>query len=284
MKFALGASFLLLGFVGTPQSAIASTSTHTEIRVFASEALARPLRQLGYEFERQHPGVDIHYEFGASGVFVTGILQGIPPDLFVSAGTKYQDQLTDAAFVNLYSTIAQDHLVAATPCSPPPCCEAPGVVGTKAIKQSNLIDKLTNPNVRLVVASPILSTGGQMTRHLFDMINKREPGALTKITGHANEVMNPGLAAKEVVGRKASIGIVYASDVAALRREGECVREVPLPGRYSADIPFTVAVLNKSRFHFVDARRTKLDHELEQWYLSKTGRRVLKEWGFSMTK
>lgn len=284
MKLAFGASFLLLGLVVTPQSSIASTSTNTEIRVFASEALSRPLRQLGYQFERQHPGVDVHYEFAASGVFVTGILQGIPPDLFVSAGSKYQDMLTDAAFVNFYSTIAKDHLVAATPCSPPPCCEAPGVVGTKSIKQSNLIEKLTDPTVRLVVASPTLSPGGQVTTRVFDMINKREPGALNKITDHAKEVMNPGLAAKDVVERKDSIGIVYASDVAALRREGECVREVPLPRRYSTDMSFTVSVLNKSRFHFVNAHRAKLDHELEQWYLSKTGRRVLKEWGFSLNK
>ena len=282
MKAACGVSFLLLALAAVPGYAAASAHTNTEIRVFASEALARPLRQLGYEFEQQHPGVKIHYEFGASGVFVTGILQGIPPDLFLSSGSSYQDKLTDDAFVNLYSTVAHDHLVAATPCSPPPCCEAQGVVGTKSINKGDLIGKLMSQNVPLAIASPTLSHGGQMTMDMLKGINKQRPGALKKITDHAKEEMNPGLAAQDVVKRKVAIGIVYASQVAALRREGECVREIALPSAYSAATSFTVSVLNKSRFHFVDARRAKLDHELENWYLSKTGKRVLKEWGFSV--
>lgn len=284
MRAACGVLFLLLALAAVPGYSTASAHNNTEIRVFASEALARPLRQLGYEFERQHPGVNIHYEFGASGVFVTGILQGIPPDLFISSGSKYQDKLTDAAFVNLYSTIAHDHLVAATPCSPPPCCEAQGVVGTKAINQEDLIGKLMNQNVPLAIASPTLSPGGRMTMAVLQGINKQRPGALKQITGHANEVMNPGLVARDVVKRKVAIGIVYASQVAALRREGECVREIALPSEYRTDTAFTVSVLNKSRFHFVDARRAKLDHELENWYLSKTAKKVLKEWGFSVSE
>lgn len=261
-------------------TATTAPASVTEIRVFASVPMAGALRQLGVEFEKQHPNADVHYEFAAAGVFVTGIEQGIPPDLLVSAGTQYQEQLTSAASVNLYSTLAHDHLVAVTPCAPPPCCDRQGAKTSGAITPMNLISRLTEPGTSLVIASPTLSPAGQETVGLFKAIDQKRPGAFEKIMGHAHEVMDVGNVAQAVAHRNASLGIVYSSQVLALQRTGECVREVALPASYRANVPFTVSVLNASRFHAVDAQRKRLDKELETFYLSKLGERTFADWGF----
>lgn len=260
----------------------ASTPT-TEIRVFASVPMAGPLRELGYEFEKHHPAVNVHYEFAATGVFVTGIEQGIPPDLLVSAGDQYQEKLTAAASVNLYSTLARDHLVAVVPCEPPPCCSRRGV-RAGAVTQGNLVARLMDANTKVIIASPTLSVAGQRTVSIFHAIAKERPGAFAKIMGHAREVMDVGDVVQAVAQRRDSIGIAYASQVLALRRQGECVRKIALPRAYRHEMPFTVSVLNKSRFHYVGARRKKLDQELEAFYLSKVGERTFADWGFVPAK
>lgn len=255
----------------------AAQSPSIELRVFASEAVRHPLQELGYEFEQKHPGVDIHYEFAATRVFAIGTLQGIPPDLFVSAGSKYQDQLTDAAFVNLYSKLAGDKLVAATSCEPPPCCEAPGV---SAPASKSLVSSLLDQSVPVEVASPTLSTAGQLTAASFSKIGQRHGGDLERIMAHTTAKIDPGVVLHDVADRKAAIGIVYASQVTGLRRMGECVREIPLPREYAENTNFYVSVLNKTRFHFVTSREAKLDKELQRLYLSKHAQQVFAKWGF----
>lgn len=285
MKGALGfsiAALMIAPLFGTNALATESAANATtEIRVFASVAMAGPLRELGFEFEKEHPNVDVHYEFAAAGVFVTGVQQGIPPDLLVSAGTRYQEQLTGEASVNLYSTLARDHMVAMTPCAPPPCCNNRGVGNTPMLSRKNLMKRLTDPSASLVIASPVLSPAGQKTQAIFKAMGE---GAYGKIMGHAKEVMDVGDVVQAVAHRRASIGIGYASQVLAMRRAGECVRSVALPSSDHTEMPFTVSVLNKSRFHAVDAERKKLDAELEALYLSRTGERAFADWGFRAAK
>ena len=291
MKRALGISIAALLMmplcvsateVNAQTSQTSTTTAEIRVRVFASAAMEKPLRQLGYQFQKQHPNVAIHYEFAASRVFMIGIEQGIPPDLFVSAGEKYQDQLTNSASVNLFSTLAHDHLVAVTPCGPPPpCCEAQGVSDSSGITEKSLVTSLMNPDMVLTIASPTLSPAGQATIDIFKEMDKKRPGAYQKIMGHAKEVMDVDLVARAVAHRESNIGILYASQVTGLERQGECVREVPIPSSYHTQMPFTVSVLNKSRFHAVDAERKEVDKDLEALYLSKAGQKVLAEWGFA---
>lgn len=277
--FIVSASLFLFGAV----SSASASSTFTEIRIFSSEALAKPVREIGYTFQREHPNVQLHYEFAASGVFVTGILQGIPPDLFLSAGTKYQDQLTEAGFINFPDTVAYSHLVAATSCYPPPCCEAPGYAPLR-ITQADLISRLMDPNIKLTIASPTLSTAGRYTEQLFRAIDRKTSGAFRTISKHAVYVLDAGLVARAIEHRDTNLGILYASQVAGLRREGKCVTTIPIPDIYNKQIPFAVSILNKSKFHFIGPERERLDKDLRNLYLSKTGQRIFAKWGFEPAK
>lgn len=276
---AFATTIVFLSLCGAASAA--SAGQYTELRIFASEAVARPVREVGYIFEKAHPNVQLHYEFTASRVFQIGIIQGIPPDLFISAGTKLQNSLTDIGYIDLADTVAYSRLVAATTCFPPPCCRAPGLIPLH-LTRHNLWRYLISPNVKITAASPVLSVAGRYTESAFHAIAKRHRGEYRKIQGHTTEVLNPGLIEHLLETRQTQLGIIYASQAAEMRRIGECVNEVTLPD--SPRIPFTVSVLKPSKFHTVGVVRARLDHELKNLYISRTGQKIFEKWGFEGRK
>ena len=93
-------ALLLLGGAPATMAETDTTDTYIVVRIFAPAALERPLREIGYLFERQHPGVQLDYELSSSGMIEIGVLQGLQPDLFISAGQQYQDEVFAAAKTN----------------------------------------------------------------------------------------------------------------------------------------------------------------------------------------
>ncbi|MHB8232962.1 MAG: molybdate ABC transporter substrate-binding protein [bacterium] len=249
---------------------IPRASAHTLIRIFASDAVSKPLRIIGNIFEKEHHGVKMNYEFSAAGVFRVGILGGVPPDIYIASNEKYQDDFMEAAIINSYKVFAYDYLAAATP-----------YANRAGINESNLISKLTNKNISLTVASPNFSPAGHYTMNMFRAINKRYPGAFNKIADHANKILSPALIIPLLKNGKTDIGILYASQLAGLKREGISINAIPISSQYNTRVTFTVSILNKSPFHFVSPQRKKLNKEFEKLLLSKTGQKILKQWGFS---
>ncbi|RZD14837.1 MAG: ABC transporter substrate-binding protein [Candidatus Acidulodesulfobacterium ferriphilum] len=249
---------------------IPRANARTLIRIFASDAVAKPLHIIGNIFEKEHHGVKMNYEFSASGVFRVGILGGVPPDIYIASNEKYQDDLMEVAAINSYKVFAYDYLAAATP-----------YANQAGITKSNLISKLTNKNVSLTVASPNFSPAGHYTMDMFRAINKRHQGAFNKIADHANQLLSPALIMPLLKNDKTDIGILYASQLAGLKRCGMDINIIPISSQYNTRAKFTISILNKSPFHFVSHRREKLNKEFEKLLLSKTGQKILKQWGFS---
>ncbi len=245
-------------------------NAHTLIRIFASDAVSKPLREIGNIFMKEHKGVKINYEFSASGVFMVGILGGVPPDIYISSNEKYQSNLMERADINSYKVFAHDNLVAAAPFK-----------NSTNVNESNLIGKLMNKNISLSIASPNFSPAGHYTINMFKAINEKTPGAFNKIFNHARQLLNPSLILHLLKKGKTDIGIIYASQVSGLKREGIGINIIPIPSQYNTKANFTVSIMNKSPFHFVGPRRKKLDKEFENLLLSKTGQKILKQWGFS---
>ncbi|MHB8345758.1 MAG: molybdate ABC transporter substrate-binding protein [Acidiferrobacterales bacterium] len=255
-------------------AAKAEAPTHVTIRVFASDATEKPVRQIGYIFEKEHPNAKLHYEFSASGIFYIAIVQGVPPDIYISAGNEYQDKLTDKASIGLSRTIAYDSLSAAAP------CYNPVQDGPKAgLTESNVLRLMTDKNTRLAVAKPTLSPAGRYTAKMFGMINRRDRDALPALA-HARKVLTPTQILPLLARKKADLGIVYTSQIAAMKRQAACVNAVTIPKPYNMRIPFTISVLNKSPFHFVSPERRNLDEAFQRLVLSREGQAVLKQWGF----
>ncbi len=261
------------------QAANASTRPHITIRVFASDAIEQPLREIGYVFEKEHPNARLHYEFTASGIFYTAIVQGVPPDVYISAGNKYQNKLSGSSSINLASTVGYDYLALATPCYNPGQ-DAP--IGR--VTESNAVRLMTGNNAQLTIANPELSPAGSHTMKMLSAINSSYPGAKRSILMRAQTVTSPAQIVSRLQAGKAQMGIVYASQIAGQTRAGACINGAVIPRKFNSRVEFTISVLKKSKFHFVGPERKKLDHDFRDLVLSERGQKILKKWGFVSAK
>ena len=69
------------------------------VTVSAAISLKDALGQLGREYERDHPGAKIVFNYGGSGTLQHQIEQGAPVDLFFSAAQKQMDALQTAGLI-----------------------------------------------------------------------------------------------------------------------------------------------------------------------------------------
>jgi molybdate transport system substrate-binding protein len=69
------------------------------VTVSAAISLKDALDQLGREYERDHPGASITFNYGASGALQHQIEQGAPVDLFFPAAQKQMDALQTAGLI-----------------------------------------------------------------------------------------------------------------------------------------------------------------------------------------
>lgn len=60
-------------------------SAASKVNVFAASSLTQSFTQIGRDFERSNPGVDIIFSFQASSTLLNQIKSGAPADIFVSA-------------------------------------------------------------------------------------------------------------------------------------------------------------------------------------------------------
>src|SRR5580704_15384654 len=69
------------------------------VTVSAAISLKDALDQLGREYERDHPGAKITFNYAGSGTLQHQIEQGAPVDIFFSAAQKQMDALQSAGLI-----------------------------------------------------------------------------------------------------------------------------------------------------------------------------------------
>lgn len=69
------------------------------VTVSAAISLKDALDQLGREYERDHPGAEITFNYAGSGTLQHQIEQGAPVDIFFSAAQKQMDALQSAGLI-----------------------------------------------------------------------------------------------------------------------------------------------------------------------------------------
>lgn len=70
-----------------------------ELTVSAAASLSNAFRELAPLFEVQNPGVNLQFNFGASGALLQQIVKGAPVDVFASADQETMDQAQAQGFV-----------------------------------------------------------------------------------------------------------------------------------------------------------------------------------------
>ena len=76
---------------------LAESAEPVELIVFAAASMTETLTQLKTDFEAEHPGVTIIYNFDSSGTLKTQIENGADCDVFISAAPKQMNQLDISA-------------------------------------------------------------------------------------------------------------------------------------------------------------------------------------------
>src|ERR1700735_47793 len=71
----------------------------TSVTVSAAISLKDALDQLGREFERDHPGAKITFNYGGAGALQNQNQAGGPPDVFFAAAQKQMDALQSAGLI-----------------------------------------------------------------------------------------------------------------------------------------------------------------------------------------
>lgn len=78
---------------------LATLARAETLTVSAAASLTDALRKIGPQFEAAHPGVELRFNFGASGLLVQQLRQGAPVDLLLTADLASMDQAASLGLI-----------------------------------------------------------------------------------------------------------------------------------------------------------------------------------------
>lgn len=239
-----------------------SATDSTVLIVFAAASLSEPFTRIGEQFEQEHPGVTVTFNFAGSQQLVQQILQGAPADLFASASQVYMDRAIEDGHAEQDSqrVFARNRLV---------------VVYHRDKPLSTFdIQSLSQPGLRLVLADPAVPVG----QYTLEFIDKAaldpaygagfRDGLLANVVSYEDNVK--AVLAKVLLG-EADAGIVYLSDVGV--ENAEDLAEISIPPEFNVTAAFPIAVL-------ADSQSPDLAQSLMDYILSPTGQEILASYDF----
>ncbi|MEU3349729.1 molybdate ABC transporter substrate-binding protein [Streptomyces sp. NPDC006700] len=80
---------------GSDTSASSAPKLSGTVTVFAAASLKETFTELGKQFEQQHPGAKVTFNFGGSDSLAASITSGAPADVFAAASPKTMAIVTD---------------------------------------------------------------------------------------------------------------------------------------------------------------------------------------------
>jgi molybdate transport system substrate-binding protein len=236
--------------------------SHTQktLIVFAAASLTEAFQELGMNFEKASPGVNVQFNFTGSQIARTQIEQGARADIFASADHKNMDILSSQKLVrgDTYQDFATNRLVVIMPHG------NPGSV--------KMLDDLARPGLKLILADESVPAGNYARQALMKMSESPDygPDFMTKVLANvvSNETDVKQVVTKVELG-EADAGIVYVSDAIA---DPDLV-EIAIPDPFNITASFPIAVL-------VNASNPLLGEAFVVYILSHDGQAVMEKWGF----
>ncbi|MGW0413398.1 molybdate ABC transporter substrate-binding protein [Streptomyces collinus] len=229
-------------------SGSASSKLSGTVTVFAAASLKESFTNLGKQFEQQHPGTKVTFNFGGSDSLAAGITGGAPADVFAAASPKTMALVTDKKdAVGTPATFVRNQLEIAT---------LPG----NPDKVASLKD-LTKSSLKVVLCDRTVPCGAAAQKALEASDLKLTP------VSYEQDVKS---ALTKVELKEADAAVVYKTDVKAA---GDKVEGVEFPESAKAVNDYPIALLKNAR----NAEAAKAFITLVR---SAEGRRVLSEAGF----
>ncbi|SET99179.1 molybdate ABC transporter substrate-binding protein [Paenibacillus sp. NFR01] len=113
----------------------AQAAKKTQIVISAAASLQDSLDKIAATYEKQHPDIDLVFNYGASGTLQKQIEQGAPADLFFSAGDKQMKALVDEGLIAANKELLKNQLVLVVPSDSKPSLSTITQLTDKAFKK-----------------------------------------------------------------------------------------------------------------------------------------------------
>jgi molybdate transport system substrate-binding protein len=250
------ASLLAAVSAAFAQSQPAAGGEERELIVFAAASLREAFEKMSEAFKREHPGVEVTFNFAGSQELRVQIESGAAVDVFASADRRNLNALRAGRWVEAERIFARNEPVLAVPSA-----------GGGAIFSFEDLPKAK----RIVVAAPEVPIGGYTVqtlerayRQYGDQFRKQVQGRIA-----SNELNVRQVLAKVRLG-EADAGIVYRSDVASI---GTGVRAIRIPEELNVTAEYPVAMARA-------ARHRKLAAAWIDLMTSPQGQMILGRFGF----
>ncbi|MGW4657176.1 molybdate ABC transporter substrate-binding protein [Streptomyces sp. NPDC004279] len=236
----------------SPPSSSSSSSSAEKlsgtVTVFAAASLKESFTTLGQEFEKQHPGTKVTFNFGGSDTLAASITGGAPADVFAAASPKTMAIVTDKQdAVGAPATFVRNQLEIAT---------LPG----NPDKVASLKD-LTKSGLKVVLCDKTVPCGAAAQKALEASDLKLTP------VSYEQDVKS---ALTKVELKEADAAVVYKTDVKAA---GDKVEGVEFPESAKAVNDYPIVLLK-------DAPNAEAAKAFIALVRSAEGGKVLTEAGF----
>ena len=221
----------------------------TTLTVFAASSLTSTFEEMGKQFEADHDGVTVTFNFAGSSDLVTQIQEGAPADVIATADTANMDKLTAEDLLGSGPTnFASNTLEIAVPPDNPAGVDA--------------LSDLADPKVKLVLCAPEVPCGSAAV--------KVEEAAGLTFAPVSEEASVTDVLGKVTSG-EADAGLVYITDVIAA---GDAVLGIEFPESSSAVNVYPVGTVAASE-------NSDLAQEFMDLVLSDQGATILTDAGFA---
>lgn len=251
---------LALNLIGcATQAAIPASQTLT---VMAAASLTESFTELGKQFESQHAGVTVQFNFAGSQQLVQQLSEGAPADVFASANAKQMTAAVDAGRVGAAAPRAfvSNRLVVILPSA------NPGGIAS--------LTDLAKPGLKIVLAAKEVPVG----QYSLDFLAKAaqdpafgsnfQDAVLANVVSYEENVRS--VLSKVALG-EADAGIVYSSDVTV--EASSQVRRIDIPDNLNVIASYPIAVIN-------DSAHPELAQAFVDLVFSEEGQSVLQKYGF----
>ncbi|MGW2821368.1 molybdate ABC transporter substrate-binding protein [Streptomyces sp. NPDC001443] len=229
-------------------STSASPKLSGTVTVFAAASLKESFTALGKQFEKEHPGTKVTFNFGGSDTLAASITGGAPADVFAAASPKTMAIVTDKKdAATTPATFVRNQLEIAT---------LPG----NPDKVASLKD-LTKSGLKVVLCDKTVPCGAAAQKALDAAELKLTP------VSYEQDVKS---ALTKVELKEADAAVVYKTDVHAA---GDKVEGVEFPESAGAVNDYPIALLK-------DAPNAEAGKAFIALVQSAEGRQVLTQAGF----
>ena len=232
------------------------------LTVFAAASLTESFKEIGVQFEKEHPGVKVVFNFGGSNQLRMQLDQGAKADVFASANTKEMDAAVKSGLTaaDAPKVFVRNKLAVILPKNNP----------AKIEKLSDLSRK----GLKVVLAAEQVPVGKYALESLTKMSGDPQLGPEFKTQVLANIVSreeNVKAVVTKVRLGEADAGIAYVSDYQGAAAQDLAVLEIP--DNFNPIAEYPIAALSK-------AIQPETARQFVAWVLSEKGQDALKKYGF----